>query len=148
LPWQAEKQSPSQQGGTCPLSEIRVTTISNTAGTGPVTLTKQHAAKAWSSLDASGGSTTTQHGSFNISSVLDDGAGQYGFNFSSNMSGATFSSVGSANSASGYNLVTNWTGVPDAYTAGRTGIGVLRVDSGNNSYIDSDVCIAVFGDLA
>ena len=127
-------------------SVLNVDTIADKAGTGPVGLTKQSAAKAWSSLDSSGGSTTTQHGSFNISSVLDDGTGQYGFNFTNNMDGATFSSVGSCNDASSYTLVTNWTGVPDAYTSGRTGIGVLN--HATNGYVDSDVCIAVLGDLA
>ena len=130
------------------MSTLEVSNLNDGTTTVATTYVTNGSAKAWSSLDASGGSTTTQHGSLNISSVLDDGVGQYGFNFSSNMSGATFSSVGSANSASGYNLVTNWTGVPDAYTAGRTGVGVLSVASGGNSYVDSDVCISVHGDLA
>jgi len=128
------------------LSEIRATTISDAAGTGPIALTKQSAAKAWSSLDSSGGSTATQHGSFNISSVLDNAAGQYGFNFTNNMNGATYSSIGSSNDNAYNNLVTNWPGVPNHYTSGRTGIGNLRVNTG--TYVDSDVCIAVFGDLA
>ena len=127
------------------MSTLKADTIQSTSG-GAATLTKQHAAKAWSSLDSGGGSTTTQHGSFNISSVLDDGVGQYGFNFTSNMDGATFSSVGSSNDNAYNNFVTNWAGVPDSYTSGRTGCGNLRVNTG--SYVDSDVCIAVFGDLA
>ena len=64
------------------MSTLKADTIQSTSG-GAATLTKQHAAKAWSSLDSGGGSTTTQHGSFNISSVLDDAVGQYGFNFTS-----------------------------------------------------------------
>ena len=127
------------------MSTLKADTIQNTSG-GAVTLTKQSAAKAWSSLDSSGGSTTTQHGSFNISSILDDGAGQYGFNITSNMDGATYSSVGSSNDNAYNNFVTNWTGVPDAYTSGRTGCGNLKTSTG--SYVDSDVCIAVQGDLA
>jgi len=127
------------------MSTLKADTIQNTSG-GAATLTKQHAAKAWSSLDSSGGSTTTQHGSFNISSVLDDDAGQYGFNFTNSMDGATYSSIGSCNDNSSYNCVTNWTGVPSGYTSGRTGMGVLNVSS--SSYADSDVCIAVHGDLA
>ncbi len=33
------------------MSEIRATTISDAAGTGPITLTKQSAAKAWVSYN-------------------------------------------------------------------------------------------------
>ena len=127
------------------MSTLKADTIQSTSG-GAATLTKQHAAKAWSSLDSSGGSTTTQHGSFNVSSVLDDGVGQYGFNFTSNMDGATYSSIGTSNDNAGNNFVTNWGGVPDAYTSSRTGCGNLRVIVYN--YVDSDVCIAVHGDLA
>jgi enamine deaminase RidA (YjgF/YER057c/UK114 family) len=42
------------------MSEIRATTISNAAGTGPITMTGQYAAKAWS--DTLGyPNTTTQY---------------------------------------------------------------------------------------
>ena len=127
------------------MSVLKADTIQSTGG-GAATLTKQSAAKAWSSLDSSGGSTATQHGSFNVSSVLDDGTGQYGFNFTNNMNGATYSSVGSCNDNSSYNCVTNWTGVPSAYTSGRTGMGVLNIPT--STYADSDVCVVVNGDLA
>ena len=127
------------------MSTLKADTIQSTGG-GAATLTKQSAAKAWSSLDSSGGSTATQHGSFNVSSVLDDGTGQYGFNFTNNMNGATYSSVGSCNDNSSYNCVTNWTGVPSAYTSGRTGMGVLNIPT--STYADSDVCVVVNGDLA
>ena len=116
------------------------------AGSGPVGLTKQSAAKSWASLDSSGGSTTTFHGSFNVSSALDDGVGQYGFNFTNSMSGATYSCVGSANDNILYNVATNWPGVPSGYTAGRTGLGVYS--DGDSAYIDSDVTMQVTGDLA
>ena len=69
------KRLPSQQGGTCPLSEIRVTTISDTAGTGPVTLTKQHAAKAWVNFNGTG--TIAIRTSFNVSGLTDSGTGDY-----------------------------------------------------------------------
>jgi len=68
----------SQQEGTCPLSEIRVTTISDTAGTGPVTLTKQHAAKGWL-FQSSGGLIE----SFNMSSYVDNSTGNSSYNLTS-----------------------------------------------------------------
>lgn len=53
------------------MSEIRATTISDAAGTGPITLTKQSAAKAWVRANVSGVALN----SFNVSSVSDTGAG-------------------------------------------------------------------------
>ncbi len=81
------KRSPSQQGGTCPLSEIRVTTISDAAGTGPVTLTKQHAAKAWNNTNNTG---TTINESFNISSLTDTSTGRQNHNVTSNFNTTTY----------------------------------------------------------
>jgi hypothetical protein len=69
------------------LSEIRVTTISDTAGTGPVTLTKQHAAKAWAQVD---GNPVGLNGSFNVASATDIAAGHFSIAFTSNMSAATY----------------------------------------------------------
>ena len=50
------------------MSEIRVTTISDTAGTGPVTLTKQTAAKSFNHIDTSFNIAK----SFNVSSCTDE----------------------------------------------------------------------------
>lgn len=118
----------------------------STAGSLATNYVVRGSAKAWSSLDSSGGSTTTQHGSLNISSVLDDGVGQYGFNFTNSMSGATYSTVGEANDNVLYNVATNWAGVPSGYSAGRTGLGVYS--DGGSAYVDGDVSMQVVGDLA
>ena len=68
------------------MSEIRVTTVSDTAGTGPVTLTKQMACKAlvlfrryWNYSDKD---------SFNTASLTDHGTGNYGANLTNAMSDA------------------------------------------------------------
>ena len=50
------------------MSEIRVTTVSDTAGTGPVTLTKQTAAKSFNHIDTSFNIAK----SFNVSSCTDE----------------------------------------------------------------------------
>jgi len=70
------------------LSEIRATTISDAAGTGPITLTGQSAAKAYMLFD---GSTNTIEKSFNIASLTDNGTGQHDGNFTSNMDSINFS---------------------------------------------------------
>ena len=62
------------------MSEIRATTISDAAGTGPITLTKQSAAKAWVNFD--GGGTPTVRDSFNVSGLVDNAVGDYTVNFS------------------------------------------------------------------
>ena len=93
------------------MSEIRVTTVSNAAGTGPVTLTKQHAAKVWIAFDQGDSASSVQSidGSFNVSSISDGGTGETVINFSNNMADgnhATKLSVGSgaANRVCSFNL--------------------------------------------
>ena len=54
------------------MSEIRATTISDAAGTGPIALTKQSAAKAYG---VNGSSSINM--SFNLSSFTDQGTGRY-----------------------------------------------------------------------
>jgi hypothetical protein len=71
------------------LSEIRATTISDAAGTGPITLTGQSAAKAWVNFNQAG--TDTINNSFNVSSLTDSGTGLTYINFSSAMAYAGFS---------------------------------------------------------
>ena len=70
------------------MSEIRATTISDLAGTGPATLTGQYAAKAWVNLNGTG--TIALRDSFNVSSTTDLGVGQYRFSFSSAMLNANY----------------------------------------------------------
>lgn len=70
------------------MSEIRANTISDAAGTGPVTLTKQSAAKAWWNLN--GGGTIATRDSYNVSSATDNGTGDYTLNLTSAMSDANY----------------------------------------------------------
>lgn len=65
------------------MSEIRATTISNAAGTGPIALTKQSAAKAW--FDHS---QTSINLSFNLSSISDEATGLVRGNYISQMASA------------------------------------------------------------
>ena len=85
------------------MSEIRATTISDTAGTGPVTLTKQSAAKAWAFADGTGASISDSQG---ISGLVDNGTGDYTFSFSNSMSNATYGggSAAASSEANGQNF--------------------------------------------
>ena len=68
-------------------SIIKVDEIQNNAGTGPVTLANQLAAKAWVDFD---GATNVIQGSSNIASLTDQGTGQYQFAFTNNMGNVNF----------------------------------------------------------
>ena len=122
------------------MSTLQTNTIQTSSG-GPVTLTKQSAAKAWLSMDSSGGSTTTFFGSFNTSSVTDSDVGRYVQNFTNSFTGANYSGGGATISNVYANLNVNTT----TYTASASGLVTFNVGA---SYVDADVCTAFHGDLA
>ena len=64
-------------------SVLNVDTIADKAGTGPVGLTKQHAAKAWMQAVGAG---TSYNDSFNTSSLTDIGTGNIRVTYTNNMS--------------------------------------------------------------
>ena len=66
------------------MSEIRATTISDAAGTGPITLTKQSAAKATVDCTPAGVINT----SFNVSSAIDGSTGLTTINLTSSLASA------------------------------------------------------------
>ncbi len=68
------------------MSEIRANTISDAAGTGPIDLHKQSAAKAWFSSYSEG----TVSESLNISSATDNGSGDGTYNFSNSFSSSQY----------------------------------------------------------
>ena len=73
------------------MSEIRANTISDAAGTGPVTLTKQSAAKAWVNFNGTG--TIAARDSFNVSSLTDRGTGRYTVSFANSFGAADYSAT-------------------------------------------------------
>ena len=79
------------------MSEIRATTISNSAGTGPITLTKQAALKVWMNMTGTG--TIAINDSLNVSSASDLGTGNYQVFYTSSMSNVNYS-VGTSGAAS------------------------------------------------
>jgi len=85
------------------LSEIRATTISDSAGTGPIALTKQVAAKVWARYD--GNSAIAD--SFNVSSTTDGtNAGETTISYTSSMSDANYATQATCNGTSGDRWVT------------------------------------------
>jgi hypothetical protein len=122
------------------LSEIRATTISDAAGTGPIALTKQSAAKAWVNFNGIG--TVAIRESFAVSSITDVSTGIYRANFSSNMSSSSYSSLLGSGSA-----VYDQGTLQDVSTSSYVGIKVQ--DGQINTFIDvSIVSVGILGDLA
>jgi hypothetical protein len=68
------------------MSEIRAATVSNLAGTGPVTLTKQAAPKVYYDVDQS---SNVIIGSFNVSSFTDVSTGVYTVTFTNAFASTT-----------------------------------------------------------
>ena len=73
-------------------SVLNVDTIADKAGTGPVGLTKQQAAKQWANLNGDG--TIALRDSFNTASATDGGTGDYSFTLTNSMSDANYLVVG------------------------------------------------------
>ena len=132
------------------MSNIRANTIGDTAGTGPITLTKQSAAKTWVNFN---GATSTDpasmtgvRGSFNVSSILDNGTGLYTVNFSQNMANVNYSvsiTTGESNAMTITNRACCVSSTLASSVSGSfyTATGGARIDMPCNSFI-------IHGDLA
>jgi hypothetical protein len=126
------------------LSEIRATTISDTAGTGPITLTGQSAAKAWVNFNGDG--IIAARDSLNVASLFDTSNGDYEVNFTSSLANSDYCSTSTAGSTSGVGRRSNNATVTDAATGS---IGVVTVISSTVGYTNPEsVNLQVSGDLA
>ena len=126
-------------------SVLNVDTIADKAGTGPVALTKQSAAKAyslWDMGDLSGtGGTTGIDTSFNVSSMDDDGAGDFGINFTNSFSSVNYTATSATSGGARRVLTRSGTVTASAMD------GLTRNDSNANS--DASGCsVIIHGDLA
>ena len=126
-------------------SVLNVDSIADKAGTGPVELTKQSAAKAWCHWKQDG--TQTIRDSFGISSLDDDGTGDSSLNYTSAMSDANYVNImngahfiGTAGGSIAYNT-------DNQTTTGSNVIRCLRVDT-QASYDSQTTQSVVHGDLA
>lgn len=87
------------------MSTLRAATIADLAGTGPVTLTGQTAAKAWVYYNGTG--TPAIQNSANISSITDNGVGDWTTNFTAALASALYcpqTTIASGNASSGYTI--------------------------------------------
>lgn len=72
------------------MSTLRVNTLQNAAGTSDPTISG--AAKAWVNFNGTG--TVAIRASFNVTSITDNGTGDYTINFSTNLTDANYSVAG------------------------------------------------------
>lgn len=73
------------------MSTLKADTIVALDGTSPVTLTKQEAAKMW--VNFNGESTVAIRDNLNVSSITDNGTGDYTINITSAMSDANYAAL-------------------------------------------------------
>ena len=127
------------------MSEIRATTISNAAGTGPITMTGQSAAKAFAAFDQTG--TQSIRNSQNISSITDVNVGISAFAITSSFVDANWAHVAcSGENAGGGNRIVGLTGAYGALTASSVTFRNFTFSSVSND--DNRISFALLGDLA
>lgn len=117
------------------MSTIKADTLVASDGTSPATLTGQSAAKAW--LDLVGTGTISIDGSFNISSVTDNGTGYYRQTYSNAFSNNDLSFLVSSNAFHAR-----------AFDSETTYAEIKTYDSSASASDYSRVHTATFGDLA
>ena len=122
------------------MSEIRATTISDAAGTGPIVLTGQSAAKASFRYDQT---TNTVLASKNVSSIVDDTTGEFTVNYTSAfLSVDTQRPSGMLHSGTGRVISVRFTGPTNSVIPFRTTNNAASTDT------DGLSTVAVIGDLA
>jgi len=104
------------------------------------TSVQQGLAKAWIKFDMSSSFTTED--SFNVSSLDDDGTGDFGLNFSNNMSNANYPAPASAGEDNA-NVLTNFGTVSTSSMDGQT-----RQTQANAASDKANNSVCILGDLA
>ena len=116
-------------------SQLNVDTIADKAGSGPVGLTKQSAAKAWAETASDGASIL---GSFGFSSITDTATGQQQMNLSNAMTNVFYSRLATLEASS---LEAQW-------TQNSATTSFIHFSFNGSAYADAKVCYGVMGDLA
>ena len=129
------------------MSTLKVNTIQTTSGGSSSTpeQIEQGRAKAWIHFD--GQDTVAIRDSFNVSTLTDNGTGDYTISFTTAMANTNYA-VATTQPAQ-HNFTQAILGVEQDHTnAFATGsIRVQSVKTGNNSAVDRDVqCVVIFGD--
>jgi hypothetical protein len=138
------------------MSTILVNTLTGTSTAGSIAVTgegnstttnlQQGLAKGWVNFNGTAtfnGSDDEIRDSFNITSTIDQGSGDYDFGYTTNMSNENYAVAGIANGSGASNAMINLDG---AITSSAV---VLRTINTADNRQDSDHClVSVHGDLA
>ncbi len=124
------------------MSELRANTISAANGTGPVTLTKQSAAKAWVNFNGEG--TIAARDSFNVSSLTDNGTGSHAYNLTNAMNNANYKCGSNAATTAINTSIRSAASIPSSVSIVLIGV---RTTS-NSDYDAANVHGSIHGDLA
>lgn len=125
------------------MSTAKFDTLSNVAGTQtvPVATVAQGSAKAWVNFDGTG--TVAIRASFNVSSITDNGTGDYTVNFTTAMPDANYSIAGTAGTFA------TFFGTVQLYNPAGTlpSTTSFRFQTANSSWVAADlatVCLSIF----
>lgn len=120
--------------------------LSTASGTAP-----SYAIRAWVNFDASSG-TPTINGSGNVSSITDNGVGDYTINFTTALPNANYAVVGGTNSSGSSTSMasiaihsSSATGSPTTKTTSAVRIGVGYVPGGTTNIDMSNISVMVIG---
>jgi hypothetical protein len=131
-------------------SQLNVDTIADKAGSGPVGLHKQHAAKSWFVFDQVNSNTLDD--SFNISTISDRADGSMYGNFTNSMSTINYTVMAASSpvaSGSMSTTNTNRSSISSADTTARSSVNIFTtndVSSGGEN--EENQQSVVHGDLA
>jgi hypothetical protein len=104
-------------------------------------------AKAWANLNGTG--TIALRDSLNISSVVDEGTGDYRFNYTNAMTNGNYCYTTAVEDVSVALISVNFVSFPKTTTSIRTGSRFVSNTSGSATADDADgVQVAIHGDLA
>ena len=125
------------------MSNIRANTISDAAGTGPIDLYKQSAAKAWVNFNGTG--TIAARDSVNVSSLTDNVSGDYTVTYTNAMANGNY--------AISLASIENSTNGADLYISNNTDPSTTShileyVLAGTGKYDVDQVHTTIHGDLA
>lgn len=121
------------------MSTLRVNTIQNVAGSGDPAI--NGAAKAWVNFNGTG--TVAIRAGFNVSSITDNGTGDYTVNFTNALTDANYSFSSSAQVTVGSQQAVVMTGGTNAGYQTTTALRILSIGL-NSALQDNLVAVTVF----
>ena len=123
------------------MSTLRVNTIQNASGGSAISV--PGAAKAWVNFNGTG--TVAIRGSLNVSSITDNGTGDYRVNFTTAMADANYSTVGMASRGSSITRGTLLEIHPStAYTTTSVSVRGITVDTSPGVLDVATASVAIF----